>query len=136
MLPKEELLLKMSLSEVEHLLHGCSPGSDTWNVVWPVYETKRRRAENKRTLTYFNISTAIALVALIRSFFPPSQRIERRQVLNSPLPKDPLSLFHSNPALEDCLRKVNARDPLGLRSNDANEDRQRQACIAKYISSN
>jgi hypothetical protein len=41
MLPTERDLLKKLLSEIEHLLHGCSPGSDKWNVVWPVYESKK-----------------------------------------------------------------------------------------------
>jgi hypothetical protein len=62
MLPTEEQLMKMPLAEIEHLLHGCSPGSDKWNIVWPVYETKRRRSENKCTVVYFSISTTIALV--------------------------------------------------------------------------
>ena len=70
MLPNEEQLLRMSLKEIEHRLHGCSPTSDTWSVVWPVYEAKRPRAETKLTVIYFSISTTIALVALIRSFFP------------------------------------------------------------------
>jgi hypothetical protein len=132
MLPTEERLLKMPLREIEHLLHGCSPGSDKWNVVWPVYESKRRRAENKRTVIYFSISTTIALVALIRSFFPTPPKPDSSAAVSSPLAKDPLGLFQSNPPLENCLKAVNPKDPLGLRTNDAKEDRQRQACIAQY----
>jgi len=131
MLPTEEQLLKMSLAEIEHHLHGCSAGSDKWNIVWPVYDSKRRRAENKRTVVYFSVSTTIALVALIRSFFPTPPKPEHAAPLSPTPTKDPLSLFQSNPPLEDCLKTVNAKDPLGLRTNDAKEDRQRQACVAQ-----
>jgi hypothetical protein len=132
MLPNQEQLLKMSLPEIEHLLHGCFRDSDTWNIVWPVYESKKRRAENRRTVIYFSIPTTIALVALIRSFFPAPQNTEHSPVVNEPLTKDPLGLFHANPPLEKCLKAVDPNDPLGLRTNDAAQDRQRQACIAKY----
>lgn len=129
MLPSEEQRLKMSLTELELLLHGCVPDSNRWIVVWPVYESKRRRAESRRTFFFFGISTVIALAALIRSFFPAPQAAD---ALRQPALKDPLSLFESNPDLENCLKKVNPADPLGLGTNDAAQDRQRQGCIAKY----
>jgi hypothetical protein len=135
MLPTEDQLVKMPLTKVEHLLHGCSPGSDKWNLIWPVYETKRRRSESKRTVIYFGISTTIALVALIRSFFPAPQKADYPPAANSPRLRDPLGLFHSNPPLENCLQTVNRSDPLGIRTDDPAQDRQRQACIAQYSSS-
>jgi hypothetical protein len=68
MIPKKNELLKLPLRDVEKLLHGCFPESDVWKVVWPVYETRRRRSDAKRTWICFGISTMIALVALIKSF--------------------------------------------------------------------
>jgi hypothetical protein len=68
MLPSKGQLAKMSLRDIESRLHGCSPGSDVWNIVWPVYETRRRRSDGKRTWICFGISTTIAVIALIRSF--------------------------------------------------------------------
>jgi hypothetical protein len=135
MLPTEQELLKMSLPEIEHLLHGCFQGSDTWNIVWPVYESKKRRAEVRRSLILFIVPTAIALAALIRSFFPaPVPQSAPAPVVNSSPAKDPLSLFHSNPPLEKCLTGVNPKDPLGIRTTDAEQDRKRQACIDKFAS--
>jgi hypothetical protein len=85
-------------------------------------------------LAYFSISTTIALVALIRSFFPVPPKPDYSPSVSATRAKDPLSLFRSNPPLENCLKAVNANDPLGLRTNDAREDRQRQACVAQYAS--
>ena len=56
----------------------------------------------------------------------------RSTATDAPAPKDPLSLFHDNPALQDCLNRVNQKDPLGLRTDDPNQDRQRKECIAKF----
>ena len=103
MLPTEEKLPRMPLSEIEHHLRGCSPGSDKWNIVWPIYQSKRRRAENKRTVVYFSISTTIALVALIRSFFPAPPKPDYPPPISPTLAQDPFSLFESNPPLQSCL---------------------------------
>jgi hypothetical protein len=98
MLPDEEQLLRMSLKEIEHRLHGCSPNSDTWSIVWPVYETKRRRAETKRTIIYFSISTTIALVALVRSFFPASPKADRSPVVSFTTDERPTEPLPIKPA--------------------------------------
>ena len=67
MLPTKEELAKMPLRDIKTRLHGCFPGSDVWNVVWPVYEIRRRKADAMRTWICFAISTTIALVALVWS---------------------------------------------------------------------
>jgi hypothetical protein len=70
MLPTKEQLVAMPLKVLADRLHGCSPGSEMWNVVWAAYETKRYKSEIRRTWIFFAISTAIALAALTRTFFP------------------------------------------------------------------
>jgi len=46
---------------------------------------------------------------------------------------DPLNLFGSpNPALDDCFKKVNPNDPLGVGSESESQKTQREECINKY----
>jgi hypothetical protein len=148
MLPTKEQLMTMPLKTLADRLHGCFPGSDTWNVVWPVYETKRHRSEIRRTWICFGISTAIALAALTRTFFPApqphSEVVKPAAVKNDPLEphsevvkpaavkNDPLGLFNPNPQLDACFKSVNPSDPLGIRSNDPLEDAKRRECIAQF----
>ncbi len=46
---------------------------------------------------------------------------------------DPLGLFDgSNPAIEECLDKVNPSDPLGLSDETETQKLQREACMNTY----
>lgn len=46
---------------------------------------------------------------------------------------DPLGLFGKpNPELDECLKKVNPADPLGLKSETEAQKIQREECINKY----
>jgi hypothetical protein len=61
-------LWAMPMSELEKVVTGSHPGSPVWDSSWPVYEVRRRRQDTRRTWICFGISTAIALVALARTF--------------------------------------------------------------------
>lgn len=65
MAPTKEQLDKMSLVEMESKLQGSFPGSDVWNIVWPTYDFKKRRADKRETRILFAISAIIALTSLI-----------------------------------------------------------------------
>jgi len=131
MLPTKEQLMAMPLKVLADRLRECSPGSDMWNVVWPVYETKRHRSEMKRTWICFAISSAIALAALGRTFFPaPPSHTEVAKP--TAVKNDPLGLFNPNPQLDACLNTVNPSDLVGIRSNDPLEDAKRRECIAQF----
>ena len=131
MLPTKEQLMAMPLKVLADRLHGCSPDSDMWNVVWPVYETKRHSSEIRRTWICFSISTGIALAALARTFFPIPQA--HTEVMKpASVKNDPLGLFNPNPQLDACLNAVNPSDPVGIRNNDPLEDAKRRECIAQF----
>jgi hypothetical protein len=45
---------------------------------------------------------------------------------------DPLCLYKDNPQLDECLKKVNPSDPLGLTNETEIQKTQREACINNY----
>jgi len=58
-------LESMSLRQLEQLKAECLRGSDRDDQVTPVLESKRRRAESRRTWIIAIVASAIALIGLL-----------------------------------------------------------------------
>jgi hypothetical protein len=59
------------------------------------------------------------------------RRVDAHQP-NRSASEDPLSLFSDNPALQSCLKDINPTDPLGLRTDDTNQAKQRRLCMQRF----
>jgi hypothetical protein len=68
MIPTPEQMKKMTLRQLESLLERCLEGSLMHATVGPFYRHRLARRERALRLISFIVPTAIALIALVRSF--------------------------------------------------------------------
>jgi len=79
----------------------------------------------------FLIAALILIIGILAGYYFSEYR--HNQIRQQSENDDPLNLFgKSKPELDDCLKKVNPLDPLGLNSETEAQKTQRQDCINKY----
>ena len=67
MLPSRDELANKSLEEMEIQLGCYYLDRDFWNIVWPVYNAKRRQAYRQQTFGYLVVPSVIFVVGVIYS---------------------------------------------------------------------
>jgi hypothetical protein len=84
----------------------------------------------KLTRAIYVLTVVLVIIGIIQLWTLLKSNSEEKKRMNN---SDPLALFgKDNPALRDCLKKVNPKDPLGIMGENEMQSAERKTCIDKY----